>query len=318
VVADRTVNEVLAAILRKYAIVIGLASIAIVLAFGSRHFLTGINLLNTVESGAIYGIVAVGLTVLMIGGEFDLCAGATFVLSGIVAARLQPVMGSWPALAAGLLAGAAVGILNGLFVSRFSVSSFVTTLASSMIIVGIGTLVTGGFQLYVPDEHFGLIGNARLLGVDCFVWVFLGFSAMAGFVLSQTQLGRWIYATGNDPEAARMCGIDIPAVRRGAFAFSGFAAGCAGVLLVSRTGTAISGSGLIDVLFPAVAAVVVGGTSIQGGRGAIWRTLCGILFLESIRNGFNLLEVDPYFQSISQGLIILLAIVADPASRRAA
>ena len=114
-----------------------------------------------------------------------------------------------------------------------------------------------------------------------------------------------------------MCGIDVFAVRCGAFAFSGFAAGCAGVLLVSRTGTAISGSGLIDVLFPAVAAVVVGGTSIQGGRGAVWRTLCGVLFLELIRNGFNLLEVDPYYQSISQGLIILIAIVADPASRRA-
>jgi ribose transport system permease protein len=307
-------REIFVTIVRKYTIVIGLVFISIVLSFCSSHFLTWINVLNTVESGAIYGIVAIGLTVLMIGGEFDLCAGATFVLAGIV----QPVMGSWPSLAAGLLAGAAIGIFNGIFVSSFSVSSFVTTLASGMIVVGVGTLVTGGFQLYIPEETFGVLGNARLLGIDCFVWVFFGFSSIAGFVLSQTQLGRWIYATGNDREAARLCGINISATRLGAFVFSGFAAGFAGVLLVSRTGTAISGSGLIDVLFPAIAAVVVGGTSTQGGRGAIWRTLCGILFLELIRNGFNLLEVDPYFQSISQGVIILLAIMADPASRRSA
>ena len=102
------------------------------------------------------------------------------------------------------------------------------------------------------------------------------------------------------------------------FVVSGFAAGVAGVILASRTRTAISGSGLMDVLFPAIAAGVVGGTSTQGGWGAIWRTLCGIFFLELIRNGFNLLEVDPYFQSIAQGAIILLAIAADPASRRTA
>ncbi len=120
-------KDLLVAIARKYAIVIALFSVAVVLASSSSHFLTGLNLLNTVESGAIYGIVAIGLTVLMIGGEFDLCAGATFVLSGIVAAKLQPSIGSWPALAIGLLAGTAVGIVNGLFVSAFSVSSFVTT-----------------------------------------------------------------------------------------------------------------------------------------------------------------------------------------------
>src|SRR5882724_1769047 len=311
-------REFLQTIAGRYAILIALALVVIALSLGSAHFLTWQNLLNTVESGAIYGIVAIGLTVLMIGGEFDLCAGATFVLSGIVAAKLQPLLGSGPSLAIGVVAGATIGTFNGIFVRTFRVSSFVTTLASGMIVVGLGTLVTGGFQLYVADEDLAVLGNARLFGIDVFVWVFFGFAAIAGYVLSQTQRGRWIYATGNDPEAARLSGIDIAAMRLGGFVISGFAAGVAGVILASRTGTAISGAGLSDVLFPAVAAVVVGGTSIQGGRGAIWRTLCGILFLELIRNGLNLLEVDPYYQSIAQGAIILLAIAADPASRRTA
>ena len=311
-------RELLQTIAGRYAILVALALVVIALSLGSTHFLTWRNLLNTVESGSIYGIVAIGLTVLMIGGQFDLCAGATFVLAGIVAAKLQPLTGSGLALAAGLLAGTAIGLFNGLFVRWFRASSFVTTLASGMIVVGLGTLVTGGFQLYVPDEDFAALGNAQLLGVDGFVWMFFAVAGVAGFVLSQTQLGRWIYATGDDPEAARLAGIDVAATRVGAFVFSGFAAGVAGVILASRTGTAISGAGLSDVLFPAVAAVVVGGTSIQGGRGAIWRTLCGILFLELIRNGLNLLEVDPYYQSIAQGAIILLAIAADPASRRGA
>src|SRR5260221_9273003 len=118
-------KDLLVAIARKYAIVIALLSVAVVLASSSSHFLTGLNLLNTVESGAIYGIVAIGLTVLMIGGEFDLCAGATFVLSGIVAAKLQPSIGSWPALAIGLLAGPPGGILQRLLLSALFLRSFV-------------------------------------------------------------------------------------------------------------------------------------------------------------------------------------------------
>src|SRR5215470_17338545 len=172
-------RELLQTIAGRYAILIALALVAIALSLGSAHFLTWRNLLNTVESGSIYGIVAIGLTVLMIGGAFDLCAGATFVLAGIVAAKLQPLAGSGPALAAGVLAGTAIGLFNGLFVRTFSASSFVTTLASGMIVVGLGTLVTGGFQLYVPDKGFGALGNARLAGVDGFVWLFFGVAGVA-------------------------------------------------------------------------------------------------------------------------------------------
>ncbi|MGH6990817.1 MAG: ABC transporter permease [Stellaceae bacterium] len=303
-------------ILREYAIVVSFVILVVILSATADHFLTWINLLNTLESGSIYGLVAIAFTVLLIVAEFDLCSGAIYVLAGIVAAKLQPELGNWPALGLGVLAGLLIGIVNGLVVSYLKVNSFIATLASSLMVVGIGTEITAGFQLYIANPAFGVLGNGKLFGVDYFIWIFIAFALICGFILSRTKLGRWLYAAGGNPEAARLSGINIRALRIGAFAFSGFAAGVAGAVLISRTATAIAGDGFADVLFPAIAAVVVGGTSIQGGRGAIWRTVLGIFFLEFIRNGFNLLEVDPYFQSIIQGAIILTAVSADALSRR--
>jgi ribose transport system permease protein len=303
-------------ILREYAIVVSFVVLLIILSATADHFLTWINLLNTLESGSIYGIVAIAFTMLLIVAEFDLCSGAIYVLAGVVAAKLEPNLGVWPALALGVGTGLAIGILNGVVVSFLRVNSFIATLASSLMVVGIGTEVTNGFQLYIADPEFAVLGNDKLFGVDYFVWIFIGFALICGFILSRTKLGRWLYASGGNPEAARLSGINVRALRIGAFAFSGFAAGVAGAVLISRTGTAIAGDGLADVLFPAIAAVVVGGTSVQGGRGAIWRTVLGIFFLEFIRNGFNLLEVNPYYQAIIQGAIILTAVSADALSRR--
>ena len=187
--------------------------------------------------------------------------------------------------------------------------------------MGLGDKITAGFQLYIDQGKFPSfyeLGNSKALGVDYFVWLFAAFAVVCAFVLARTKVGRWLYATGGNVEAARLSGINIRAVKVGAFAFSGLAGGIAGVILISRTGTAIAGDGLADVVFPAIAAVVVGGTSIQGGRGAIWRTVLGVLFLEFIRNGFNLLSVDPYYQDIIRGGIILTAVAIDALSRRTA
>lgn len=302
--------------LRNYAIVVSFVVLLIILSATADHFLTWINLLNTLESGSIYGIVALAFTLLLIVAEFDLCSGAIYVLAGIVAAKLQPHLGTAPSLLLGIGAGLLIGIFNGLAVTFLRVNSFIATLASSLMVVGIGTEITNGFQLYIADPSFAELGNGKVFGVDYFIWIFIAFALICGFILWRTKLGRWLYAAGGNPEAARLSGINVRALRIGAFAFSGFAAGVAGAVLISRTGTAIAGDGLADVLFPAIAAVVVGGTSIQGGRGAVWRTVLGIFFLEFIRNGFNLLEVNPYYQAIIQGAIILTAVSADALSRR--
>jgi ribose transport system permease protein len=311
-------RRALAAAIRDYAIVVVLLVIAIVLSIASPHFLTAINLANMLESGAIYGIVAVALTPLLIVGEFDLSVGATFVLAGIVAAKLQPALGAGAALLAGVASGAVVGALNGVAVSLLGVNSFVATLAASLIVAGLGARLTDGFQLYVPDAGFGAPGNAVVAGLPGFVWFFLAFAGLAWFVMARTRLGRWLTVTGGSREAARLTGLPTERLRVLAFAASGLAAGIAGAILVSRTGTAIAGNGLAEVVFPAVAAVVVGGTSILGGQGAVWRTLLGVLLLECIRNGFNLIELDPYYQDIVRGGIILAAVAADALARRRA
>jgi ribose transport system permease protein len=305
-------------VIREYAIVFCFLALFITLSLSAGHFLTWVNLLNNLESGAIYGIVACALTLLLIVGEFDISVGAIYVLTGIIAAKLEPSLGVWPSLGVGVAVALGIGVLNGIAVAFFRINSFVATLAMSLMVVGVGTKVTNGFQLYISDSSFGVLGNSKALGVDYFIWVFIAFALVCGFVLARTKLGRWLYATGGNPEAARLSGISTRAVRVGAFAFSGFAAGVAGAVLISRTGTAIAGDGLGDVVFPAIAAVVVGGTSILGGRGAVWRTVLGVLFLEFIRNGFNLLEVNPYYQDIIRGGIILAAVGIDALSRRTA
>lgn len=302
-------------LLREYAILVCVLALFLTLTFTSDVFLTSVNMKNVLESVSTYGIVACALTLLLIVGEFDLSVGATFVLTGIVAAKLQPSLGTWPALLVGVAAATGVGVFNGIAVAYFRINSFIATLASSLMVVGLGTKVTDGFQLYIEDPSFLVLGNDELFDVRYSIWILALFALVCGFVLARTKLGRWLYATGGNLEAARLSGINTRAIKVGAFAFSGFAAGVAGAILISRTATAIAGNG-IDVVFIAFAAVVVGGTSVLGGRGAIWRTVLGLLFLEFIRNGFNLLEVNPYYQDIIRGGIILVAVAIDAFSRR--
>lgn len=305
-------------VVREYAIVVVFLVLFVVLSTTASHFLTWINFLNNLESGAIYGIVACALTLLLIVGEFDISVGAIYVLAGIVAAKLYPSLGTAASLLVAIAVSTGIGLVNGIVVAVFRVNSFVATLASSLMIVGLGTKITNGFQLYISASGFGELGNSKALGVDYFVWIFFAFAIVTGLVLARTKIGRWLYAAGGNAEAARLSGINIRALRISAFAFSGFAGGVAGAILISRTGTAIAGDGLGDIVFPAIAAVVVGGTSILGGRGAVWRTVLGVLFLEFIRNGFNLLGVNPYYQDIIRGGIILAAVAIDALSRRTA
>jgi ribose transport system permease protein len=302
-------------LLREYAIVVCVLVLFFTLTFTSDVFLTEVNMKNVLEAVSTYGIVACALTLLLIAGEFDLSVGATFILTGIIAAKLQPDIGTWPALGVGVAAATGVGVFNGIAVAYFRVNSFIATLATSLMVVGLGTKITDGFQLYIEDPSFAVLGNEGLFGFRYAIWILAAFAIVSGFVLARSKLGRWIYATGGNPEAARLSGINTRAIKVLAFAFSGFAAGVAGAVLISRTSTAIAGNG-IDIVFIAFAAVVVGGTSVLGGRGAVWRTVLGLLFLEFIRNGFNLLEVDPYYQDIIRGGIILVAVAIDSLSRR--
>ncbi|MCW3009194.1 MAG: inner-rane translocator [Solirubrobacterales bacterium] len=302
-------------VVREYMIVVVVIVACIVLALSSDVFLTKENILNVLENAAPIGILACALTFVTIAGEFDLSAGAMLILCGVVAAKLEPSVGVAVCFLLGILASLAAGVINGLLVTYFRINSFVCTLASGLMIAGLGLVITGGFLVAVTDQNYGDLAFNALAGVKWSVWIFAAFALACAFVLSRTRFGRWVYAVGGNVEAARLSGINTRLVKIVAFAVSGTAAGIAGVIVASKSGQAQAGDG-ISMVLQAFAAVVVGGTSVTGGRGAIWRTIFGVLFLALISNGFNLLSLNQVYQQIVQGGIILAAVATDALSRR--
>jgi len=303
--------------LRDYVIVLSVAVVFLVLTFSSDVFLTSTNLLNVLEQVAPVGIIAIALTYVLIAGEFDISAGAIAAFTGVVAAKLANSIGPWEGLILGVLAATGIGLLNGLLIAYGGINSFVCTLAVGLMVAGVAVLITKGFLLTVPGDTFATLGTSELLGVKYSVWLLVAIVVLFAFVLHRTTFGRWLYAVGGNLEAARLSGINTKMVKVSAFAISGLAAGLAGAIIASRTSQGQAGDGISTVLF-AFAAVVVGGTSVQGGRGAVWRTVFGLLLLALIGNGFNLLSVEPIYQQIVQGAIILAAVAADALSRRQA
>jgi ribose transport system permease protein len=300
---------------REYMIFVVTIVLFIVLTFASSAFLTSTNILNLLDQAAPDGLLALALTFVTISGEFDLSVGATMILAGVIAAKLEPSLGVWPCLFVGLVASAFIGFGNGLLVTRARINSFVCTLATGLMIAGLGLVITQGNLLPVSAPAFADLAFNKFLGVKLSIWIFVVFALICGFLLSRTRFGRWVFAVGGNVEAARLSGISTLWVKTAAFTIGGIAAGLAGAILVSRNGEGQAGDGISDVLY-AFAAVVVGGTSVAGGRGAVWRTVLGVVFLGMISNGFNLLQINPDYQQIVEGTIILAAVAIDALSRR--
>jgi ribose transport system permease protein len=300
----------LVAIVRDYGIIAAFIALFIVLSFWSNVFFTKANLLNLVDQWSATGIIAIGSTILFIAGGFDLSIDAVFATGGIVAALVANHTTVEIGLIAGCATGLALGVGNGLLTTVLNINPFVATIASSVMIKGLAFLLTGGFIVIVADPGFTSLGGGSLSSVTYGSLIFIGAAAVGTLVLVRTTYGGYVFASGGNPEAARRAGVRVNGVRIVAYALSGLSAATAGVLVASRTGT-----GQIDlrsgVELDAITAVVVGGTSIYGGQGAIWRTVLGVLFLGMIGNGFNLLNIDPTYQGILEGAIILTAVAVD-------
>jgi ribose transport system permease protein len=301
---------------RDYGIVGSFIALFATLSLASPIFLTQLNLDNVLDQSAQVGIMACGETIVFIAGGFDLSIGAVFALSGVVAAEAS--LHHAPtniALLLGLLVGVGVGIVNGLLTTVGRINAFITTIATQFIVYGLALAVTGGLLVTATAPSFTNIGDGyfHLISYQTFIW--LGLAAVFGLLLWRTALGRYIYASGGNAEAARLAGVSVSVTRVIAFTLSGLAAALAGVLDVSRTSTG-EPSAAAGIELTVIAAVVIGGTSIYGGEGAIWRTVLGVLLLTLIGNGFDLLNVDATYQQIIQGGIILAAVGVDSWSRR--
>lgn len=314
-VEERSVRRLAFGLLHEYGIVFAFVAIFVILSLLTPAFFTARNMLNVLDQASQVGLVALGATVTIIGGGFDLSAGAIFTMSGSVAALIAqagyPVLG----LVVGVLTGLILGFVNGGVITAFRINSFVATLASGLIIRGGAYVLTQGLLIQIKDERFSWLGRGRFLDAKIPVYFLFGFALLVWFLLAHTKFGRYVYAIGDNEEAARLSGVRVGLIRTLTFALSGLAAGLAGVIGASRiaTGQANVGEG---IALSAIAAVVIGGTSIMGGEGAVWRTLFGFLLLQLISNGMNILNVPTFYQLIIEGSVIMFAVALDAIRHR--
>jgi ribose transport system permease protein len=305
---------------RDYGILICFVALFITLSVSSDAFLTSSNLLNLLDQATPTGIIACAATLVIIAGGFDLSVGAIYAIAGVIAAKVALDSSAVVALLAGVAVGVGFGIVNGILVTKGLVHSFIATLAMALIIRGAASAITDGNLITVTNPAFATLGTDAFLGVKYSIWIFVVFAVATWFVLARTTFGRYVYAVGGNAMAASLSGIRVSLVKATTYAISGLAAlaaGIAGVIIASRNITGQSDSG-VGLELSVIAAVVIGGTSILGGSGAVWRTVIGVLLLAMIGNGFNLLNVDPTYQQMVQGGIILLAVVVDARARRSA
>jgi ribose transport system permease protein len=295
---------------REYGIVPVAAALFVTLSICSPGFLTVDNLLNIGRQNAAIGIIACAGTLVIIAGGFDLSVGALYFLCGVASAYCAVHISVPVGLLGGIALGALLGLLNGELSTRLKISSFLATLATSLAFAGVGAALTKGFAISVPDQSFATLGNGGIGKVPYSVLILGVIAVILQLVLWRGVLGRYIFAVGGNPEAARNSGINVDAVRVITFVISGAAAGLAGVIEASSVSSGGAETGT-SLPLTAIAAIALGGTSIYGGVGAVWRSLLGVLLLAMIHNGLDLLSVASYYQDIVEAGLIVIAVAVN-------
>ncbi|MFT4081548.1 MAG: ABC transporter permease [Nocardioides sp.] len=296
--------------LRDYAVLVVLAVLIVALAVSNDSFRTTTNLTNVLSQCALVGIIACGVTMVFISGEFDLSVGSTYSVAGLVAAMTAKHVDGLTGLVVGAVAAIAIGVCNGLLVTLGRINAFMATLATSFLLAGLAVILTDGTPVLIESTFLTQLGQNQLFGLDFPVYILLVLAVALTLTLRYTKFGRRLYATGGSAEAARLSGVNVVFVKVAAFAISGGAAGLAGIVAAGQVSSADPNAGSNLLLMP-IAAVVVGGVSIYGGNGEIWRAAAGVLLLVLINNGFNLLGFNPLYSQIVQGGVILVAVAID-------
>jgi ribose transport system permease protein len=302
---------------RTAGIAIPFLILFVALSISSSPFLHTTNLINILDQQASTLCIAAAGTLVLVAGGIDLSVGATYglatVVAGEIAAHHSPVLAIVAAIAVGLL----VGLVNGLIVTVFKINALICTLAMSFVIGGLALKVSGGNLIVLSaNSGFYRFANAQFLTVPSAVWMTLLFVVVLGLLLSRTTFGRYMVASGGNAEAARLAGVRVNRIRVITFTLSGGAAALGGVIDISRLLSAQAASGGSALAFTVLAGIVVGGTSIAGGEGSVWRTGIGVLFIALIGNGSNLLGINPLYQQIVLGIILLIAVGLDSWARQ--
>lgn len=290
-------------------LIVGIVVLYGALTAFAPNFLTTANQLNILRDAAFVGIIAWGMTLILIAGEIDISVGPHVALAGIVLAKLAQAGVSLPlAVVLVLLLGGCIGTAAGWLRARFDVPSFIVTLSLWLALRGIAEVVSDAVPIVIMNFGFQRLGSGSFVGIPIPSIVMLILFALFSFIASRAVLGRSVYAVGGNAEAARLSGIPVARIRVIVFAITGILSALTGVLMASRLGSGNSGAAT-GLEFDVIAAVVVGGTSLFGGRGTMLGTLLGVLFIGALVNGLVLMGIDPFAQGIVRGFVILAAVM---------
>lgn len=282
-----------------------------VFTFLSPFFLTFKNLLSIGSNMAFVGLMAAAGTPLIIAGGLDLSVAAVAGISGVVVSLCYAAgLDIWLACAIAILAGGAIGAGNGALTNGLRLNPFIVTLGSMSIITGLSLVLTGGLTQPLAIPAFNWIGSGRLGGIPVPLILMLIFFAAIWWVMAFTPFGRYIYASGGNPEASRMLGIPVDRTQIMLYILSGVSGALAGIVVAAMLGAAAPdavGKHLLTV----IAAIILGGTSLFGGRGSVWGTLLAVLILGTLNNGLTLLNVSSFWQDVTKGAVLLLAVGLD-------
>jgi ribose transport system permease protein/putative xylitol transport system permease protein len=288
--------------------VLGLLALTIYFGFNADNFLTSGNLLNIARDGSVLLIVAIGATWVILMGSIDLSVGSVVTLAGLTSALAVESVPPAVAVLVGVLIGLGAGALNGLLFAYARVPSFLVTLGMSLALAGAGLWIVGGRPVQIFSLEFLSLSTGTLVGTlpNIALWSFLIY-LLAIVVSFRTRFGRFAYAIGGGEAVAQLSGVAVRRYKFYAMTVSGALAGLAGVLLSARVGAATPAMGS-SLILESIAAVVMGGTALTGGIGGVHRTIVGVLFITVLANGLDVMGVNPYLQSIIQGVVVIGAV----------
>ena len=284
-----------------------------IFSVATDSFLTVSNITDVVRTNTINGLLAVGLTYVILSGGIDLSVEATVCLAGLVAGYLSPM--PVVAVLAGVMMGVAIGLFNGLMLEKSGVQPFIFTLAMSRLLRGVVLAITKGKNYYTIDSSFTAIVRSSVFGIPSLIIMFVVIVVITYFALNRARYGRYIYAVGSNEEAARLSGIRTHRIKVSAYVIAGMLSGLAGVLLTARLSGAETNAG-DGWSLDAVSAVIIGGTSLRGGRGGILNTLLGISIIAVLNNGMTLMGVPTNYNQLIKGLLMLVAVLLDMSNRK--
>lgn len=292
--------------------IVPLLLISIFLSLFARNFFSGDNLLNVLRQAAVYAIMGCGMTFVIISGGIDLSQGSMLALCHVLAAYvLAGGQGSIPlAIVVAIMAGGIIGMANGLIITSVNIPPFIVTMGMQQILRGVSLLITDANMIEARIPRFRVLGIGYILGIPVPVILFIIVGLLSQYILSYTSSGRYIFAIGSNEEAARLSGVRVKWNKMKVYIIAGLMVGFASVVYLARLGTAQPAAGG-NYELEAIAATVIGGTSMTGGEGGILGTILGAIVVAVIRNGLILLGLSPYIQQISVGAIIILAVAVD-------